>query len=117
MTEQDRLKLPNCIAALDDLSCGCGQPELFYQAVIELLEYYGQSERIPGWVYEEKHRYFVANVLDHLELTEHGSSIGGAWLTDAGREALAFLREWGADWEERAGWICSEGVWRGRVPW
>ncbi len=41
-------------------------------------------------------------MLDHAALTEHGGSVGGAWLTERGKRVLAALHAPGAieEWSE-----------------
>jgi hypothetical protein len=37
--------------------------------------------------------YFMHYWLDKEDLTEHGGSVGGAWLSEKGEEILRYLRE------------------------
>jgi len=94
------------------MCCGCGCPEQFWKAAQVVLEHFSKdwSERDSGWVYASDDRYFVVNALDSVDLLEHGSGIGGSWLSDSGKEALAFLREHGPGWCEEPGWEDSEGT-------
>jgi hypothetical protein len=86
---------PELRVFLQEWFCGCGDPEAAAQALLSLLknpslyrnEYFYQTVLPdPGT------RYLLLYILDRFELTEHGSSIYGAWLTEKGkavRDALA----------------------------
>jgi hypothetical protein len=47
--------------------------------------------------------YLVLYMIDHLELTEHGGSVGGAWLTDKGKAVMAALQRERVDGFEALG--------------
>lgn len=100
---------------LTELSC-CGKPELVLeklQATLEILA--TRATQGPGrdaaWKksfvdleallgpQSSADYWFWLYVLDHLRLTDHGTSCSGSWLTDLGAEALAFLRKHGPDSE------------------
>lgn len=72
--------------------CGCGT-DTAWECVREVLEEAEHHSR-EGF-YRYKWLEFGAHILDGKALLEHGSGIGFAWLTDAGRELLEFLREFG----------------------
>lgn len=82
----------------DDLSlCGCGTPEAAYELVRDILTLIADDER--GWPPLVKTLlgspgayHMVMSALDEAELTGHGSSIDGSWLTDKGRWYAAALR-------------------------
>ena len=48
---------------------------------------------------------FIAHVLDHWELLEHGISIGFAWPTERGELLLTFLKEQGTDTQKWPEWV------------
>ena len=93
-------------------ACGCGSPYLVDQSMFTYLkgvktyrdevgsvpfgtfDYVTKSPKSPYFPYglEESHAYLLAYVADMLGWTEHGMSVGGAWLTDDGEEALAVLQ-------------------------
>lgn len=52
-------------------------------------------------------------LVDHVGMSEHGTSVRGGWLTPEGKEALEFLREHGILWEDSAFWELSDGSWVG----
>ena len=95
--------------------CGCGVPEETYEAI----RLYLQIRK--DW-YEDKIEYvevnrryltdlhiddadelqsgilqFMMYVLDDRGFTDHGGSIGGCWLTDAGERLLTVLNAWHED--------------------
>lgn len=71
--------------------CGCGDPE----AVDKVMLAYLRSRAAEDWPDPEGVSddavLLLAYIADALRWTEHGSSVGGAWLTDDGRKALANL--------------------------
>lgn len=94
--------------------CGCGCPEETLDTALGVLS--AIEVRSAAWeanddsaaeqAYEQLNRlapfegehaglgYAFMYMLDAHGLLEHGSSIGGSWLTDDGKEFLARLREW-----------------------
>lgn len=97
--EDEREHLYRLLYGRDGLRfCGCGNPEAVYVLVRDLLAlapfYENQAavrERI-GTSQDDAARYVVLYVLDGAGLTEHGSSIAGAWLTAKGRHYLPLMR-------------------------
>ena len=74
--------------------CGCGNPEEAYQAVLDMLK--RAEDRKNGKLIlddNNPHELFMAYILDHLGLLEHGSSIYGAWLTAKGKKMLEALEK------------------------
>lgn len=92
--------------------CGCGAPEEVIDSLARYLHrqraLHADSERLSGTAWEAfvedldrthgfEHRdgrapleyWWAAYTADRLELTEHGGSVAGAWLTDKGRTWLA----------------------------
>ncbi len=108
--------LPKGIARIAPFCCGCGNPEIFWGVILDVLEEYTREcQGRHDAIYQNPAWYFAANFLDSdtIELIEHGSNIAGAWLTEDGDEALAFLRTWGADWKSKAVFVDSDGVHHG----
>ena len=74
--------------------CGCGEPE----AVDRMMLAYLESRAVEDWPkpapagVSKDAALLLAYLADDLGWTEHGPSIGGAWLTDDGRDALLNLR-------------------------
>ena len=83
--------------------CGCGVPEAamiqvrnYLRCVSIICNYEKQKEKLMEHfgcrsVYDNSLLLFMAYILDEKELTEHGSSIGGAWITDLGEKCLTVL--------------------------
>jgi len=80
--------------------CGCGSPEDAAKFLMECLETHEKPEDHDYDKDKEfwsKHgsggEYFIRYALDRSGLTEHGGSVGGAWLTDFGNHVLELLRK------------------------
>jgi len=98
---------------LSEWFCGCGSPEAACGALLRLLSFHPMYEHwrnAQAWVGNEGLLYLLLYQLDRLELTEHGGSVGGAWLTPKGeavRDALA--REQADGFETLNGEYCVHG--------
>lgn len=82
--------------------CGCGNPDDAYALVRDLLSlapFYEHRaevrERIGGGTGTEM---LVLYLLDGAGLTEHGTGIGGSWLTAKGSHYLALMQRY--EWED-----------------
>ena len=101
-------------------NCGCGCPELTNEAMRKILivqeylhnediqkdkkfddfykEYLEYEKSIIGNVEDDDFKYgliqFMMYQLDACGILEHGSSIGGAWLTELGKMFLDILNTW-----------------------
>jgi hypothetical protein len=110
--------VPDGIAKLADVFCGCGAPEKAWKAVLaELERLKDRAERRDGIEPPRgnDHWWVLAYLLDHFELTEHGVSVSYAWLTLEGEEALTWLRKWGCSWskgEHPCEFVCKKGITR-----
>jgi hypothetical protein len=97
--------------------CACGDPEdnlMFIRDILMLVDerpeerveaetmdvsddknwakwYEGWNSRFIELCGNDQSQYFIFYVLDELEFTEHGTGIGGSWLTTKGRELLEDL--------------------------
>ena len=93
--------------------CGCGNPEDAAAALLRLLRLhplYDHHEEVTTWLPDDGVRYLLLYKLDRDELTEHGGSVGGAWLTSKGeavRDALS--REEGDDFDALLAQHCVHG--------
>lgn len=93
---------------LESWSCACGDPESAYSTLRDLLRLMDSRSKgrweLERWKQIENYfntpglMYFVLYILDNMKLIEHGSSIGGSWLTERGQEVLDALNEVGDDW-------------------
>ena len=70
--------------------CGCGSSNYFIELAWNVIDYFSQGfdERKSGYIYDEKHmeNELMAQWLDSAGLLEHGTSVGGSWLSDEGKE-------------------------------
>lgn len=93
--------------------CLCGSPQTACAALLKLLRLhplYEHHREFEAWVPDEGVQHLLLYTIDKLGLTEHGTSIGGQWLTGKGvavRDALA--REEGDDFEALLGSHCIHG--------
>ena len=86
-------------AALEEIMvnrgfCGCGEPEAasaFLLKLLRLAPFYERREQLEQLLPNAGVRYFVLYMLDRLDLTEHGGSVNGAWLTPEGEKLKALL--------------------------
>jgi len=101
MSDTERL-LPRGMKHIAQIFCGCATPENTWYPILAELE---RLERE-----EFKHEDDLASaIVDHTGLSAHGGSIRGGWLTVAGVEALAFLREYGIDWGDKGPFVDDDG--------
>ena len=109
--EEADLPFPDGMRELSALCCGCGDPTIFWQCVLDALERANDPKRYWDQLHKDRGLYFAVSVLDCLGFTDHGSSIAGAWLSPSGEEVLRFLRRYGTDWENKGLiWTDSEGT-------
>jgi len=76
--------------------CACGSPGKVMILVREILQAhhgrpYGDEGRLMELLPTVGILEFVIGTIDHWGLLEHGTCITTCWLTDQGREVLAFL--------------------------
>ena len=98
----------DAVARCSRFCCGCGTPEHFWAVLKAVLE---MAAAMPGqhplyeWLQVDgedvPERWFALYAIDGLGLLGHGGSIRGSWLEDDGRAVLAFLREYGVDWDDK----------------
>ena len=83
--------------------CGCGNPEEAQTAILNFLdaheEFDNREEKLKKYfgfkyVYDNPLLLCFAYTMDAAGFTEHGTSIGGAWLTEDGEDYLYCLRLW-----------------------
>ena len=78
--------------------CGCGYPEetrAYLLGILKAIKQRSDSDWKEDTIDQainnpEMFRYFMLYVLDAMGLTEHGSNVGGSWLTEKG---IAFVKE------------------------
>lgn len=66
--------------------CGCGTSEEIAKDVMTLLLEISKGEREK--IYEDSYNELIAHMLDSKDLIEHGSQIGGSWLTEKGESII-----------------------------
>jgi hypothetical protein len=74
--------------------CGCGAPDDAADALRRLLLWHERRddvEELYVLLPDTGMQYLLLYTLDRYELTEHGGSVIGAWLTDKGKAILAAL--------------------------
>jgi len=97
-----KITVPEGIAKVSAVFCGCGRPQDAWKTVHDYLERFGRCDlRKPELNTGEA--YITAYLLSHLGLIEHGGSVGGSWTTPLGVGAAAFLREHGSEWQDKEG--------------
>lgn len=74
--------------------CGCGSSEEIQRRAYEIFENFSRehSERTMR-VYEDLTDEVLAHWLDSKKLLEHGTSIGGSWLSEEGKALWSALKE------------------------
>lgn len=66
--------------------CGCGNgPEIAKRAWSIFLEIAEKREDRYKVIYKSMYNQTITQWLDSLELLEHGSSVGGSWLSEDGK--------------------------------
>lgn len=79
---------------LQEWFCGCGIPTTAVARLRDLLTLhplYDNRAAFELLVPNDGIQYLLLYTLDHFELTEHGGSVDGAWLTDKGKALLDSL--------------------------
>ena len=106
------VRVSQAVGDISALICGCGDSDAPWRELLRILRLRALDSWQPPTSDAE---WLMVNLLDGLGLLEHGSSLNGAWLTEAGESALAFLEEFGADWCSRddAAFVTPDEVWIG----
>lgn len=77
--------------------CWCGKPALALFRLRSLLQVHSGTsgnlslDDIKAIIPDEGTKYLLLYWLDAQNLTEHGGSVGGAWLTSLGARVLGYL--------------------------
>jgi hypothetical protein len=91
---------PELRVFLQDWFCGCGEPDEAAKALLRLLRLhplFDNREAFEAWLPDVGLQNLVLYSLDRKELTEHGGSVGGGWLTPLGEQVLSALAAEEAD--------------------
>ena len=96
--------------------CGCSDFRAMIGEICKLLVFHDHAEK-PADLYERLYPgstvgvfYLLAGQLDHLGLTEHGSAMRQAWLTEEGVKLLRFFSTHSAEQVEQASGQCYRGL-------
>lgn len=75
--------------------CGCGSSDYFAELSYKLLKEFSLSgadwDKRTLKVYDNEALEIIAHWMDAKGLIEHGTSIGGSWLTEKGKELLDLI--------------------------
>lgn len=92
--------IPDGIAILSALLCGCSDQVDVWQSVLDELKRLNTpfEEKTKEQYVPKPGQWFLANMLDKAGLTEHGGNLCAAWLTYDGERTLEFLEDNGVMW-------------------
>lgn len=72
--------------------CACGNSEKIaedvYKVFVSIAE--ERDDRYKT-IYKSRYHELIAHVFDSRGITEHGSSVGGSWLTEKGQKIYNYL--------------------------
>lgn len=73
--------------------CGCGSSEDFARDAWMLMEYFAKphGERTLD-LYEQPYLELMAQWFDSVRLIEHGTNIGGSWLSEKGEQVYEAIK-------------------------
>lgn len=100
MTDDEEFLRSFFIEAFD--FCGCGCLSMSIRFVRDILNCYEDSEDVTGFLNLNKAKEaccndnitdFMLHWLDTVELTNHGSSVYGSWLTEKGKALRDYLKK------------------------
>jgi len=73
--------------------CGCGSYDDFGKDMIKLLKFFSTPHENREWsIYDDRYYELLSHWMDNKKLIEHGSGIGGAWLTEKGNNILDVIK-------------------------
>jgi hypothetical protein len=104
---------PELRVFLQEWFCGCGSPESAAARLRDLLALhplYDHRPEIERLLPDVGIQELVLYTLDYFDLTDHGGTVGGGWLTDKGRAVLdALNRETADSYETLMAQSCCHG--------
>ena len=84
--------------------CGCGRTDEVYKGIYAFLTIVQNKTNDPmnsekhdlvwNWVFDDWENEFIANTLDDKGLIDHGTMIGGCFITDLGKWFLKIFTEY-----------------------
>jgi hypothetical protein len=98
--DKQRIVVPDGVAAICNVMCGCGNPEVAWQAIRNYLDM-TSGDKDHWYDAATGEQWMFIYLMDHLGLTEHGGGVRGAWITKKGEEVLLFLETHGAGWQDK----------------
>lgn len=66
--------------------CGCGNSDELAKDVLKVFLAIATKDSSHELIYSDKYHELIAHMLDSAGITEHGSSVGGSWLSSKGKE-------------------------------
>jgi len=94
--------------------CGCGRPEDASKTLLRILELhplYDHRAELEAWITDEGVLELLLHTLDSFDLTEHGGTVGGAWLSAKGEAVRdALCREQADGFSALHGDYCIHGI-------
>ena len=87
--------------------CGCGNPDAIWELVRDLLALcplYSHRDECVALLGDGPLAEFFLNGLTNAGLLEHGSAVGGSWITDKGTRALGIMQTIDYDTMDEAGY-------------
>jgi len=75
--------------------CGCGSANELQKLAWKVFELFATHHKERKWsIYDDKKTEIIAHWLNSKGLLEHGTSIGGSWLSEKGECLYKELNEW-----------------------
>ena len=71
--------------------CGCGSSEELQEMAWKVFKLFADGSGERWTIYDKLEYEAIAHWLDSLELIEHGTSIGGSWLSEEGKKLYKLL--------------------------
>lgn len=103
MTDDEDFLKSFFVEAFDFCGCGCGCLSMSIKFIRDILNCYKDEEGLssPHLNFDKAKEVcgndnitdFILHWLDTVELTEHGSSVYGSWLTEKGKALRDYLRK------------------------
>lgn len=74
--------------------CGCGSSDYFAEKSVKVLKHFATEHMKRDWdIYEDEAAEVIAHWMDSKGWIEHGTSIGGSWLSDEGKEIYEVIKK------------------------
>jgi hypothetical protein len=74
--------------------CGCGSSDELAERAVKVLKLFTTEHMERSWsIYDDPTNEVIAHWMDSKGLIEHGTGIGGSWLTDKGKEIYEAIKK------------------------